>query len=79
MPSRVAEAVLNEKFTTTEKRDQLKNGHATPWMPILAKEQKLPFVAIETDGNPFPQLIEARLEAFRLQAERLNEQILACR
>jgi len=79
MPSRVAEAVLNEKFTTTEKRGQLKNGHATPWMPILAKEQKLPFVAIETDGNPFPQLIEARMEAFRLQAERLNEQILACR
>ncbi|XCN71445.1 MAG: hypothetical protein Q3M24_14105 [Candidatus Electrothrix aestuarii] len=30
-------------------------------------------------GNPFPQLIEARMEAFCLQAERLNEQMLACR
>jgi hypothetical protein len=30
------------------------------------------------DGNPFPQLIEARMEAFCLQAQRLNEQMLAC-
>jgi hypothetical protein len=30
-------------------------------------------------GNTFPQLIEARMEAFCLQAERLNEQMLACR
>lgn len=77
MPSRVAEAVLSEKFTTTEKRVQL-NGEGDRWQPILEKERKLPFIAIETDGNPFPQLIEARMEAFCLQAERLNEQMLAC-
>jgi predicted CoA-substrate-specific enzyme activase len=79
MPSRVAEAVLNEKFTTTEKKASLKNGASTPWMPILSRERKLPFIAIETDGNPFPQLIEARMEAFCLQAERLNEMMLACK
>ena len=78
MPSRVAEAILNEKFTTTEKKAMLKNGAATPWFPILAKERKFPFIAIETDGNPFPQLIEARMEAFCLQAERLNEMMLSC-
>ncbi|XCN71448.1 MAG: acyl-CoA dehydratase activase [Candidatus Electrothrix aestuarii] len=78
MPSRVAEAVLNEKFTTTEKLAQL-NGEESRWRPILEKERKLPFICIETDGNPFPQLIEARMEAFCLQAERLNEQMLACR
>ncbi len=78
MPSRVAEAVLTEKFTTTEKKCQLDNGSAQHWLPILAKERKLPFIAIETDGNPFPQLIEARMEAFCLQAQRLNEQMLAC-
>jgi predicted CoA-substrate-specific enzyme activase len=77
MPSRVAEAVLSEKFTTTEKA--LLNGADQHWQPILAKERKLPFIAIETDGNPFPQLIEARMEAFCLQAQRLNEQMLACR
>jgi len=78
MPSRVAEAVLNEKFTTSHKRAMLKNGASTPWFPILSKERKFPFIAIETDGNPFPQLIEARMEAFCLQAERLNEMMLTC-
>ncbi|MCW5212714.1 activase, partial [Desulfobulbus sp. TB] len=79
MPSRVAEAVLNEKFTTTEKKALLNgNGGETHWDAILNKERKLPFICIETDGNPFPQLIEARMEAFCLQAERLNEQMLAC-
>ena len=77
MPSRVAEAVLNEKFTTSNKRVTLKNGSRTPWVSILSKKQKFPFIAIETDGNPFPQLIEARMEAFCLQAERLNEMMLA--
>ncbi len=79
MPSRVAEAVLNEKFTTTEKKAMLDNGDGDRWQPILAKDRKLPFIAIETDGNPFPQLIEARMEAFCLQAERLNVLMLACR
>ncbi|MDU9049138.1 MAG: acyl-CoA dehydratase activase [Candidatus Electrothrix sp. Rat3] len=77
MPSRVAEAVLSEKFTTTEKKAMM-NGEAGHWQAILDKDRKLPFIAIETDGNPFPQLIEARMEAFCLQAERLNEQMLAC-
>ena len=78
MPSRVAEAVLNEKFTTTEKKAMFNNGANTSWMPILSRDRKFPFIAIETDGNPFPQLIEARMEAFCLQAERLNESILSC-
>ena len=64
MPSRVAEAVLNEKF---------KAGTVGPKATsILDKDSRLPFLAIETDGNPFPQLIEARLEAFCLQARRLH-------
>jgi predicted CoA-substrate-specific enzyme activase len=78
MPSRVAEAILNEKFTTVEKKAMLKNGTPVPWMSILNRDRKFPFIAIETDGNPFPQLIEARLEAFCLQAERLNEMMLSC-
>jgi hypothetical protein len=31
-----------------------------------------PFISIETDGNPFPQIVEANLEAFVLQARRLH-------
>jgi len=69
MPTRVAESILTEKLSTTEKRALAKhNGHAG----VLATDRKLPFLAIETDGNPFPQLVEARLEAFMLQAKRLH-------
>ena len=67
MPSRVAEAVLSEKF-----RAEAAGKKATT---ILDEDSRLPFLAIETDGNPFPQLIEARLEAFCLQAKRLHERM----
>lgn len=78
MPSRVAESILTEKFTTTEKRELLLkvNGHGPNHKELLGKDQKLPFLAIETDGNAFPQIIEARLEAFALQARRLHERML---
>ncbi len=36
----------------------------------------LPFLAIESDGTPFPQLIAARLEAFLLQARRVHQERL---
>ena len=75
MPSRVAESVLSEKLTTTEKRAIAKhNGHSS-WGKLLETHRKLPFLSIETDGNAFPQIIEARLEAFLLQARRLNERL----
>lgn len=77
MPTRLAESILNEKFTSREKQAVM-NGKSHPAMTaILAREQKFPFLAIETDGNPFPQLIEARLEALCLQAQRLHEEMLS--
>jgi len=76
MPSRVAEAILNEKFTSTEKRMQINGNGSAHLAPLLTDERKFPFLAIETDGNPFPQIIESRLEALCLQAERLNDRIL---
>lgn len=80
MPTRVAESILSEKFTKGEKLELLSrsNGHdPSSAKKLLAKrDQKLPFLAIETDGNAFPQIIEARLEAFSLQARRLHEQML---
>jgi predicted CoA-substrate-specific enzyme activase len=79
MPSRVAESILTEKLTTEVKR-ALENGNGHGHLEaILNAKRKLPFLAIETDGNAFPQLIDARIEAFALQARRLNEQMLAQR
>ncbi|MDZ7640513.1 MAG: acyl-CoA dehydratase activase [Desulfurivibrio sp.] len=77
MPTRLAESILNEKFTTGEKRRLLAAEGEHHVSPLLAKDRKLPFLALETDGNAFPQIIEARLEAFVLQARRVHEQLLA--
>jgi predicted CoA-substrate-specific enzyme activase len=44
---------------------------------ILSTEMgtELPFLAIESDGNLFPQVITAKLEVFLLQARRLHERM----
>ncbi|HCC07657.1 MAG TPA: activase [Clostridiales bacterium] len=39
------------------------------------KNDKIPFLTIESDGNPYPQLLEARLEAFLLQASRTHKKM----
>jgi hypothetical protein len=44
---------------------------------ILTDIDELPFLAVESDGSPFPQVIDAKLETFCLRAERLHERILA--
>jgi hypothetical protein len=76
MPSRMGESILNEKFTTTGKKALAhKNGNCQ-WAKILEKDRKLPFLAIETDGNVFPQIIEARLETLCLQAQQLHDDML---
>lgn len=69
MPSRVAESILSEKFTASALGDR-KHREMEDDMP-------LPFLAIETDANPFPQLIEARLESFCLQARRFHRRFLS--
>ena len=77
MPSRLAESILNEKFTSMEKRALIKDNGDARLMPLLANERKFPFLAIETDGNAFPHIIEARLEAFCLQSRRIHHRMLA--
>ena len=71
MPNRLAEAVLSRRATLEEKAAA---GGGAP-RPSLASEgiRDLPFLAIESDGNRFPQIITAKLEAFLLQAARLHE------
>ncbi len=75
MPNRLAESILNEamkrdnKITTEPDNSSLQN--------ILSDIHDLPFLAIESDGSPFPQLINAKLEAFCLRAERLHVRMMA--
>jgi len=70
MPSRVSEAILKKEMNVTGKA-------RIPGWEKKAHEYddigEFPFLAVETDGSPFPQLIEANLEAFVLQAGRLHD------
>jgi predicted CoA-substrate-specific enzyme activase len=70
MPNRLAEAILTREMNMEGK---LATGNRNQMLRRLADEvQDLPFLAIESDGNRFPQIIEAKLEAFLLQAERTH-------
>jgi len=75
MPNRLSEAILNEimtgerKIVTDPENEKLR--------AIISDMEDLPFLAIESDGSPFPQLINAKLEAFCLRAERLHSRMLS--
>jgi predicted nucleotide-binding protein (sugar kinase/HSP70/actin superfamily) len=73
MPSRIAEAILNETMTVEHKKSLL-NGNGR-LRSVLSNVDDLPFLAIESDGSPFPHLIHAKMEAFCLRALRLHERM----
>ncbi|GAB6904394.1 acyl-CoA dehydratase activase [Desulfosarcina cetonica] len=73
MPNRLAESILSEIMTPA---DRLAAAAGDPRLStILTGMGDLPFLAIESDGAPFPQITTARLEAFCLQARRLHERM----
>jgi predicted nucleotide-binding protein (sugar kinase/HSP70/actin superfamily) len=72
MPSRVAEAVLKKEMNVKGKLRMRPAFHNKALLEGLAE---FPFLAIETDGSPFPQLVEANVEAFVVQARRVHEKM----
>jgi predicted CoA-substrate-specific enzyme activase len=74
MPNRIAEAILSETMTREVKLRSC--GSENNLGKVLASMDDLPFLAIESDGSPFPQLIDAKLEAFSQQARRLHERMI---
>lgn len=72
MPNRIAEALINHKMG--DKKLQVAQDRELV-EEIMQEYSALPFLSIETDGNQFTQSVEARLEAFCLQVERLYRQI----
>jgi len=69
MPARIAESLLKETIDTEKK-----NICADPALveKVIAAHPHLPFISIESDGSPYPPVIEARLESFVLQVKRLH-------
>lgn len=75
MPNRLSEAILNQIMT--RKGKLATDPGNTSLRAVLTDTDDLPFLAIESDGSPFPQLIDAELETFCLRAERLRERMHA--
>lgn len=73
MPSRISEAIIREKINEKKlsvSKDKDLVSRVMDFYP------NLPFLSIETDGNPFPQIVESKLETFCLQVERIQNKIL---
>ncbi len=74
MPNRMSEAVLNEVMTKERKLATAPGNERL--RATLSDMDDLPFLAIESDGSPFPQVINAKLETFCLRAERLHQRMM---
>ena len=69
MPSRLVESILTQEMNLKGKNKASKQNHKF-------EASELPFLAIETDGNIFPQIVQSRLEIFMLQANRLHQEMM---
>ena len=67
MPSRLAEAILNKEMTL---KGKIRAGGDKIYPDGISS---LPYLHIETDGNPFPQITQSKIEIFMLQASKLNK------
>ncbi len=72
MPCRIAEAVISD--TINDQKLKVAKDKLLV-QTVMEHYPSLPFLPIESDGNVFPQVIEARLEAFCLQVERLHRKV----
>ncbi|MBA4396908.1 MAG: activase, partial [Syntrophus sp. (in: bacteria)] len=75
MPNRLAESILTREMNVEGKMNA--GSRSRKLSELSKKRQDLPFLAIESDGNRFPQIITAKLEAFLIQAERLHAELQA--
>lgn len=70
LPTRVTEAILSPESTFANKQEL---EGKSEFLSKFSDMKKLPFLSIESDGNPFPSVIESRIEAFCLQVERVHK------
>jgi len=72
MPTRFTESLAANEMKIENKifaERLVKKDYKLP--EIFNGKMNIPFLTIETDGNSYPQVIEARIETFVLQAERV--------
>ncbi|MDD4954919.1 MAG: hypothetical protein PHP17_02640, partial [Candidatus Omnitrophica bacterium] len=72
LPSRIIEAILSSNMNLKTKMEIEGKHGLNP-----EDNHEFAFLSIEVDGNPFPLLMDAKIEAFCLQAERLHKKIVS--
>ena len=72
VPSRLSEAILNKEMTL-EGKYKFGKIHRNGYPASL---KSLPFLYVESDGNPYPQITQSRIEIFLMQAEKLHQMLL---
>lgn len=73
LPTRIIESIV-----TAENHNHLSGNERIRGVSNyrnLSRYSVLPHVSIEMDGNPLPQIVEARIEAFALQVDKLYRQM----
>jgi predicted nucleotide-binding protein (sugar kinase/HSP70/actin superfamily) len=74
MPTRFSEAVAATEMKVENKVHAMKQHDPNYAISkVFNGNMNIPFLTIETDGNVYPQVIEARLETFALQSERVSQ------
>ena len=77
MNSRMTEAASTPEMTVEGKERASKEaGKCEDFSYLKESTDILPFLSVECDGNPFSQIIRARLETFMLQADRLHDEMM---
>jgi hypothetical protein len=72
MPCRIAESILS--YRLNDEKENFSRSRGNFW--ARNKDSlHLPFLAIESDGTPFPQLVKTRLENLILSANRLKDDL----
>jgi len=72
MPCRIAESILS--YRLAEEKAHFSRSRGKFWASNR-ESLHLPFLAIESDGTPFSQLVKTRLESLLLSANRLKEDL----
>jgi predicted CoA-substrate-specific enzyme activase len=75
MPVRFTESVMVPITDIKAKAESYKQAGRYLDTKGFSLKDRIPFLTIEADGNPYPQLLEARFESFCLQAARVGEKL----
>jgi len=72
MPGRIAESIITKRLE--EDKHLFSRNNSAFWREHRGA-LPLPFLALETDGNPLSQMVETKLDSFVMSAHRLNREL----